>query len=303
MPKGKSVRKLKLFQQGKSNLEQILKCSSKAYCCPICGTFKSIDELTLEHAPPKSMGGKEIILTCKVCNNDAGSKIDLNIAHQQNMNRILKSLASQKFQQTERAKINIGGMDIKVELNKESDDTPLNISILGNCNNPHDIQKVKDYTRVVAESGGSFSFKLQSTDRYNYNERLAKIGHLKTAFLISVAALGYTFAFSKNLREFRRQISTPSFQIVDFYIEYFESTSKADCLLEVPQLGIIAVSFSGVTVLLPHPLRSLDSYSNTLRLIHDGMLPKITGQEITWPEDFNAVIDNSNQFDFQVVDD
>ena len=93
MPKGKLVRKNRLFRQGKSNIESILKCSSEAYCCPICGGFKSIDELTLEHVPPKSMGGKEIILTCKACNNEAGSNIDLNIANQQNMIRISKSLA------------------------------------------------------------------------------------------------------------------------------------------------------------------------------------------------------------------
>lgn len=248
------------------------------------------------------MGGKEIILTCKACNNKAGSKIDLNIAHQQNMIRISKSLASQKFHQSERAKVNIGGTEIKVEINKENDDKPLNISILGQCNKPDDIEKVKNYTREVAESNGSFSFKLQSTDRYNYNERLAKIGHLKTAFLISVAALGYAFAFSKNLTEFRRQIFDPSLQIVDFYIEYFESISEEDCILEIPQLGIIAVSFSGVRVLLPHPLSSLNSYSNTIELIRDGMLPTITGKEIVWPQNFNALIDNSNEFSFQVID-
>tara|TARA_Y100000310_G_scaffold330686_1_gene402760 strand:+ start:631 stop:1545 length:915 start_codon:yes stop_codon:yes gene_type:complete len=302
LPKGKLVRKNRLFRQGKSNIESILKCSSEAYCCPICGGFKSIDELTLEHVPPKSMGGKEIILTCKACNNEAGSNIDLNIANQQNMIRISKSLASQKFNKPERAKVNIGGTEIKVEINKESDDKPLNISILGKCNNPDDIEKVKKYTREFAESGGSFSFKLQSTDRYNYNERLAKIGHLKTAFLVTVAALGYTFAFSKNLTKFRRQISAPSSQIVDFYIEYFESTSDECCILEIPQLGVIAVSFSGVRVLLPHPLSSLNSYSNTIGLIHDGKLQTITGKEIIWPQNFNAIIDNSKEFSFQIVD-
>lgn len=302
MPKGKSTKKLRLFQQGKSNLEQILKRPNKAYCCPLCGDFKSIDELTLEHVPPKSMRGKEIILTCCACNNSAGTHIDSHIAKQQNMNRISKSLASQKFEQTERATINIGGTDMRVELKKENDNTPLNISILGDCNNPTDREKTKDYVRAVAEAGDSFKFNVLSTERYNYSEYFAKIGHLKTAFLVSVAALGYAFAFSKQLTDFRRQITAPSSRIVDFYIEYYEHNLEANCLLEAPQLGIIAISFSGVRVLLPHPFSSLKSYSNTLRLIHNGMLPKITGQEISWPNDFRACIDNSKQFHFNIVE-
>ena len=45
--------------------------------CPIClSEFERLDvvagtEVTLEHAPPKSLGGVPICLTCKSCNNKA----------------------------------------------------------------------------------------------------------------------------------------------------------------------------------------------------------------------------------------
>ena len=45
--------------------------------CPIClSDFDRLDvmagtEVTLEHAPPKSLGGVPICLTCRPCNNKA----------------------------------------------------------------------------------------------------------------------------------------------------------------------------------------------------------------------------------------
>lgn len=39
----------------------------------------SENPLTLEDAPPKSLGGKAHVLTCKECNNKAGQKIDYHL--------------------------------------------------------------------------------------------------------------------------------------------------------------------------------------------------------------------------------
>lgn len=50
--------------------------------CPLCFTpFTSAEAssgrtVTLEHVPPKSLGGKVLCLTCKSCNASAGSKVD-----------------------------------------------------------------------------------------------------------------------------------------------------------------------------------------------------------------------------------
>ena len=58
----------------------------KAYACPLCWqifTEHQIEEnadtenfLTLEHNPPKVVGGKATILTCKKCNSQNGAKLD-----------------------------------------------------------------------------------------------------------------------------------------------------------------------------------------------------------------------------------
>jgi hypothetical protein len=51
------------------------------YPCPICLTPFTIEaladkRLSAEHVPPKSVGGRELLLTCKGCNNSAGTKLD-----------------------------------------------------------------------------------------------------------------------------------------------------------------------------------------------------------------------------------
>lgn len=56
----------------------------RIYICPICTQpFISLVQignfLTLEDAPPKALGGKANILTCKKCNNTLGTKVDSHL--------------------------------------------------------------------------------------------------------------------------------------------------------------------------------------------------------------------------------
>lgn len=55
------------------------------YPCPICLTPFTVDaiadgRLSSEHVPPESVGGHELVLTCKRCNNSAGTKVDADAA-------------------------------------------------------------------------------------------------------------------------------------------------------------------------------------------------------------------------------
>lgn len=60
---------------------------SSIYICPICLDHFTKDDLdqnvknplSLEDAPPKSLGGSQIILTCERCNNGLGSDIDWHL--------------------------------------------------------------------------------------------------------------------------------------------------------------------------------------------------------------------------------
>ena len=50
-----------------------------AFICPLCLHTYAIGntELTLEHVPPESVGGKPVLITCKACNSNRGADIDV----------------------------------------------------------------------------------------------------------------------------------------------------------------------------------------------------------------------------------
>jgi hypothetical protein len=82
-------RRQRLFEKYVANrnlliANGIINGERDVYLCPICQTkYTSIDgdnPLTLEDAPPKSLGGSANVLTCKSCNNSAGHNIDFHLA-------------------------------------------------------------------------------------------------------------------------------------------------------------------------------------------------------------------------------
>ncbi|SRR6266487_863343 len=88
------------------------------YLCPLClDVMLTVEELgtkelTVEHVPPKVLGGRELVLTCKTCNNRAGSKFDAEADKQQR----LSQLVSGQSEQPETAALTIGGITTRVEM-------------------------------------------------------------------------------------------------------------------------------------------------------------------------------------------
>ena len=78
------------FLEGAAALRRYLMASGRSealprtgdyYYCPCCmGRYGrealSNGLLTYEDVPPKSVGGRPLVLTCKSCNNTAGSRLD-----------------------------------------------------------------------------------------------------------------------------------------------------------------------------------------------------------------------------------
>jgi HNH endonuclease len=47
------------------------------YLCPLClEWFADLNGLSLEHAPPVSVGGRHMAVTCRACNSTAGATVD-----------------------------------------------------------------------------------------------------------------------------------------------------------------------------------------------------------------------------------
>src|SRR5256885_9402871 len=66
------------------------------YVCPICRkpfTVEALDDgrLSMEHVPPQSVGGCELLLTCTACNNTAGTKLDAAAKTKEDVRLALRS--------------------------------------------------------------------------------------------------------------------------------------------------------------------------------------------------------------------
>ncbi len=99
MSKGQDKRQV-IFDAYKGNLNLLIdhgfiSHERDVYVCPIClrshTDLNSDDPLTLEDAPPKSLGGTSNTLTCKSCNNTAGYNIDFHLVER------LRELDNAKF--------------------------------------------------------------------------------------------------------------------------------------------------------------------------------------------------------------
>ena len=87
---------------------------SGIYYCPICGdghgqAALQTGELTLEHVPPDSVGGKAITLTCRRCNNPAGGTVDAAVSQRAEQMRFAEFILGRSCDYAGPAILEIGG--------------------------------------------------------------------------------------------------------------------------------------------------------------------------------------------------
>src|SRR5688572_916542 len=103
----REATRLQWFQRGAAAFTQLFPGSfpelgpepPPVYVCPLCvstdaagvQTFRVFPRaavvertLTAEHVPPKSFGGKELVLTCAPCNHIAGAHLDSHARKREN---------------------------------------------------------------------------------------------------------------------------------------------------------------------------------------------------------------------------
>ncbi|MGH2664843.1 HNH endonuclease [Flavobacterium sp.] len=193
--------------------------------CPLCTQYYGEDkyeQLTLEHNPPNSLGGKDNILTCKQCNNSSGSKIDSEILLALNELDLMgfkpnASLKTRLYNQS----TGENGVNATVNLDSEGKFI-INISP---ANNPAVKDAFLNSFEYEYNSGLPLISNFESaglSQKLNFefkkpnkrNERLASIGLLKIAYLIGFEKLGHAFVVGKHMELIRSQIKYPEKEII-----------------------------------------------------------------------------------------
>lgn len=178
---------------------------SVTYICPICLDHFSVADLnqslsnplTLEDAPPKSLGGKANVLTCKSCNNKCGTDVDYHLSQQ------MTELDKREFRP---------GMEFAAEFENEGKTVQGRIKVgidgtfkvlhIEKNNNP---KTLGDYVSTT-RSGSGVQIKYKKT---NVEPHKIQLALLKTAYLLVFQKYGYAFILNPIYNRVREQLRNP----------------------------------------------------------------------------------------------
>jgi len=174
------------------------------YVCPLCRRYfneshleqSEKNPLTIEHVPPENSGGKDLILTCKECNNNHGAWYDSQLTKMDETEKFLNLFDGAELRTTltfnEKVKI---GSTIKVFPNN-------NIGIIMDSKrtNPKYHNEINKLVRNDYKSG-SIEFNLPIPDSPKIS-----IALLRSAYLLMFKTLGYKYGLSINSEHIRRWI-------------------------------------------------------------------------------------------------
>ena len=193
-----SERKKRWFERGAAAYASV--CAEPQgepiYPCPICLTPFTSDaladgRLSSEHVPPESVGGHELVLTCKRCNNSAGTKLDADAA----VKELVRSAMAGTREHRERVKATIGDLRVNAEVHLSGGTYSLVV--------PRHVNKpgTADNLKAIARPGNQMTVEYR-----RFSELGAKISWFRAGYLALFAVAGYGFALDRALEIVRRQI-------------------------------------------------------------------------------------------------
>lgn len=222
-----------------------------SYVCPICDRVfleaaVSAGELTAEHVPPDSFGGRELLLTCKACNNSAGTLLDAHARHKEDVEELMAGSLGKRL----KVRIEVGGKKLNARVNAGA--STWKVEVVKRANDPMVVSSAQARGFPVGEpinvefTGSSFA------------DLGARISWLRSGFLALFAAYGYRLSFNPALAIVKRQIREPESRLIySFSIETPESRQSRPWsdwrILTIPEPRCTGVLFGRYLMLYPEP--------------------------------------------------
>ncbi len=172
------------------------KYAASTYLCPLClrpFSDEALNDgrLSVEHVPPESVGGRELLLTCKECNNSAGTKLDASVKTQEDVRLAMSGGAHRPH----RVKATIGGITVNGRMHAKNGSFSLTI--------PRELNR-PGTSALLQELGRTGAPLVVEHERYS---RLgANIGWLRAGYLALVAMEGYRVLLDPAMDIVRKQI-------------------------------------------------------------------------------------------------
>jgi len=270
-------------------LEDAFPTDEDWYLCPLClDVMLTVEEfateqLSVEHVPPEALGGDELVLTCRRCNNDAGSKFDAE-AHKQQ--RLWQFLSGQS-QQAETATFTVGDITTRVEMHVTGH-TGMFLMGLPKINNPAGLVRMEEHMRMLSETR-STDFRFTVTPRLKYFPDRARVSWIRTAYLAAFALFGWKYIMQPALQPIREQLMNPStitLPLLSMYDPKGDPDRHELWAIKQPteQRSLLVISGRhGVFLPVPNDPRSLEELARSLGRADEPVRYAFTGDMFPWP--------------------
>lgn len=247
----------KLFRIGARAAKEYLERNQSGYICPLCLRLaEDTADLSVEHAPPLAIGGSPVCLTCKVCNNTAGSTIDAAAVERKEIEEIFRKGTRKKYVQLHlddlvvNAKVSLGGGRADLQI--------------ASHNNPNTVAKFKLAAQRCAEKTLYIRYKNK------FREQDAMVSYLKAAYLCVFAKLGYAYILRPPLEQVREQIKNPNKEVIwKWWLLRKDGIESDKILICTHPISCVVVAIDRHMIVLPPVNGPYDQYERIKLMTHD----------------------------------
>jgi HNH endonuclease len=304
---GEVGRRERWFDEGAAALRRTLTAegmqdelppAGQFYACPLClmtygrqafdgGVF------TDEHVPPRHAGGRALVLTCRRCNNTAGSTMDADAERREAMHNFFAGRSSGRDL---RAEFAVG--DVKIKGNIDSTSGAILLSVVPKANNPRDVAEMCRTLEAWAAEGVGGRIGFRFAERVSLTS--ARLSWVRAAYLAAFAAFGWRYVFLSCLNPLRAQLADPPANILPplALLDPGASPERRQLLVvqDPHELRSLAVVLGRYTVFLPgleenpQPFAAL---ATVLARFFALPMPRrqCVGKQVPWPAEPRYALD------------
>ena len=272
-------------------LNDVLPSGEDCYACPCClmaypREAVGAGVLTIEDVPPKSVGGRPLLLTCKRCNNTAGSDFDSHAATQADAEDFFRGrVTGRPLPMTS----HVDGIPLRGIAQRT--DNGVQLFGVPKQNDPN-VQAAHFEALDALVEGGIPATNYSFTIHTRFDEARARISWIRAAYLAAFAALGYSYIFRGVMDPYRKQLQQPDVELVPTHVLRDPNASpevRRILLVDRPdELRCVAVVMGERTVFLPgifEPMTSdeLVEAFKAKQAEGDRLRVDLGGKKVPWP--------------------
>lgn len=279
-----------MFDLGAAAIARLAPAHASHYACPLClrlFAWEDLELLSLEHAPPRVVGGTVLCLTCAQCNNTAGTKLEKDLERAETLLDFFAAIETRPI----RARMRYGGLEQRGEVRRSDGEIQMTGVTKRNREGVAD-EVMATFDRHVSE--GTAPTEIELTFDEPFSERHATIGWLRAAYLVAFAALGYRYVLRPAFDDLRRQIAEPDSELIRVPV-WAASTERRQPFLfitnEAQDVNGLIVGFARWNVLLPHIQPDLDYVQRMATLPTVNHTSHLSGSFIPWPSKMTLHLD------------